>query len=189
MKKPITYWLSLAGALLLLVLFFRWWIVEAVLINEQPVNAWTDAQQADCAIVLTGERNRLDEGLDLLYQSKVKKLIISGVNPTSHLEEIFPHLMFYGKIQKEDIVLEKNSKTTYGNAQQTLPLIEALKCQDVILITSRLHMRRSFKTFQAAFPPNITIYPRATLGRQNAAPWDQLAMESLKSVFYTPWAY
>jgi uncharacterized SAM-binding protein YcdF (DUF218 family) len=189
MKNKINSWLTLAGALLLLILFFRWWILEAVLVNEQSVNAWTDAQQADCAIVLTGERNRLDEGLDLLYQSKVKKLIISGVNPTSHLEEIFPHLMFYGKVQKEDIILEKNSKTTYGNAQQTLPLIEALKCQDVILITSRVHMRRSLKTFQATFPPNITIYPRATLGRQNSVPFEQLAIESLKSIFYSPWAY
>lgn len=167
----------------------RWWLIEMSVVSEQSVNAWTDLQQADCAIVLTGERNRLDEGLDLLYQNKVKKLIISGVNPNSHLEEIFPHLVFYGELQKEDIILEKNSKTTYGNAQQTLPLVEALKCQDLILITSRLHMHRSLKTFQAAFPPNITIYPRATAGKQYNLQWDQLAIESLKSMFYSAWAY
>ncbi len=159
------------------------------LVAEQPANAWTDLQQADCAIVLTGERNRLDEGLDLLYQNKVNKLIVSGVNPNSHLEEIFPHLVFYGKIQKENIILEKNSKTTYGNAQQTLPLVEALKCQDLILITSRLHMHRSLKTFQATYPAHITIYPRATAGKHYHLPWDQLATESLKSMFYSLWAY
>lgn len=186
-KTP--FYISVFLVLIVLGLTARWWLLEMGIVAEQPVNAWTDSQQADCAIVLTGERNRLDEGLDLLYQNKVKKLIISGVNPNSHLEEIFPHLVFYGKVQKEDIILEKNSKTTYGNAQQTLPLIEALKCQDLILITSRLHMHRSLKTFQANYPPNITIYPRATLGKQHAISWDQLAIESLKSMFYSVWAY
>ena len=189
MKKKLSFWISSLSLVILTVLFFRWWLLEALLISEQPVNAWTDAQQADCAVVLTGERNRLDEGLDLLYQNKVKKLIISGVNPGSYIEEIFPHLVLYGRIKKEDIILEKNSKTTYGNAQQTLPLVEALKCQDLILVTSRIHMYRSLKTFQAAFPPNITIYPRATLGRQYKLQWDQIAVESLKSIFYSPWAY
>jgi uncharacterized SAM-binding protein YcdF (DUF218 family) len=186
-KLPLI--LSSVLFVLFLTLLLKWWSQEIAVVAEQPVNAWTDLQQADCAIVLTGERNRLDEGLDLLYQNKVKKLIISGVNPNSHLEEIFPHLVFYGKVQKEDIILEKNSKTTYGNAQQTLPLIEALKCQDLILITSRLHMHRSLKTFQATFPKNITIYPRATAGKQYLLPWDQLALESLKSMFYSVWAY
>lgn len=187
--KKASFYLSVFIVLIISGLTVRWWLLEVGVVAEQPVNAWTDSQQADCAIVLTGERNRLDEGLDLLYQNKVKKLIISGVNPNSHLEEIFPHLVFYGKVQKEDIILEKNSKTTYGNAQQTLPLIEALKCQDLILITSRLHMHRSLKTFQATYPPNITIYPRATPGKQHSISWDQLAIESLKSMFYSVWAY
>lgn len=139
--------------------------------------------------MLTGERNRLDEGFDLLYQGHVKKLLISGVNPTSYLEEIYPNIIFYGRLAPENIILEKNSKTTYGNAQQTLPLVEALACRDVILITSRLHMYRSLQTFRAHYPENITIYPRATVGRQYQFVWDQIAIESLKSMFYSVWTY
>ena len=175
--------LSIGGALL------RWWSLEMEKVSQYPVSAWTEIQQADCAIVLTGEKSRLGEGFDLLYRNEVKKLIISGVNPASHLEEIFPNIIFYGKIEPENIILEKNSKTSYGNAQQTLPLAEALKCHDVILVTSRLHMYRSMRTFQATFPADITIYPRGTVGKRYHFSFDQLAIESLKSMFYSLWVY
>lgn len=188
MNKYFTYALGVL-MLVLISVCMRWWTQELTLITSQPINAWTDEQQADCAIVLTGERNRLDEGFDLLYQGHVKKLVISGVNPSSYLEEIYPNIVFYGRIEPENIILEKSSKTTYGNAQQTLPLVEALGCHDIILITSRLHMYRSLKTFKATYPSNIAIYPRATVGREYGFIWDQLAFETSKSLFYSFWAY
>lgn len=175
--------------ILLVSIFLKLWFEEMKRVINQPINAWTDLQQADCAIVLTGGPNRLNEGFDLLYQKQIKKLIIAGVNPESHIEEIFSNIVFYGDLHSEDIILEKTSKTTYGNAQQTLPLIEAMNCKDVILITSRLHMYRAIKTFKAHFPRNILISPRATVGRQLSNEWYQVAAESLKSVFYRAWAY
>lgn len=186
MKKVYKY-LAIIITIALASVFFRWWTDEMAIISQQTVNAWTDEQQADCAIVLTGERHRLDEGFDLLYQGHVKKLIISGVNPSSYLEEIYPNIVFYGRIEPENIILEKNSKTTYGNAQQTLPLIEAMGCHDLILITSRMHMYRALRTFKANYPHNINIYSRATVGREFTL--NQLAFESFKSMFYSLWAY
>jgi len=188
-KNKLTAYALGAGIIVCAVIFVRWWTQEMSAISKYSINAWTDDQQADCAIVLTGERNRLDEGFDLLYRSHVKKLIISGVNPVSYLEEIYPNIVLYGRIEPENIILEKNSKTTYGNAQQTLQLTEALGCHDVILITSRLHMYRALRTFKATYPQTISIYPRATAGKQFALAWDQLAFESFKSMFYSLWAY
>ncbi len=188
MKKAALYLIGFL-TIILVSAGLRIWTREISFITHQDVNAWTDEHQADCAIVLTGERNRLDEGFDLLYQGQVKKLIISGVNPSSYLEEIYPNIVFYGRIEPENIILEKTSKTTYGNAQQTLPLVEALGCHDLILITSRMHMYRALRTFKANYPNNINIYPRATAGREYDFVWDQIAFESLKSIFYSLWAY
>jgi uncharacterized SAM-binding protein YcdF (DUF218 family) len=189
MRKRILRGLFVISVVLVIGALLRWWSLEMQKVTQYPVSAWTETQQADCAIVLTGEKSRLGEGFDLLYRNHVKKLIISGVNPTSHLEEIFPNIIFYGKIEPENIILEKNSKTTYGNAQQTLPLAEALKCHDVILVTSRLHMYRALKTFQTTYPADMAIYPRGTVGRKYYYSYDQLAMESLKSLFYSLWVY
>lgn len=153
------------------------------------VTGWTEDQTADCAVVLTGGPQRVREGFDLLIRHSVHKLIISGVNPSSELRDIFPVLPFHGEVREADVILEKHSQSTYGNAQQSLALVEALHCRDVILVTSRAHMYRALSTFRAEFPPTIPIYPRAVVAGSLQPGRVELIWETLKSVFYSLWAY
>lgn len=162
---------------------------ESRKILSQPVTAWTTDHRADCAIVLTGGPGRVREGFDLLAQKRVKKLIISGVYQHSELRDIFPQWPYYGPMKKEDVVLEKRSLTTFGNAQQSLALVEALRCRDVVLVTSRLHMYRSLLIFKSAFPAEIPIYPRAIVSARLKPEWIEVAVETTKSLFYRLWAY
>ena len=159
------------------------------LILAQPVTAWTVDDAADCGVVLTGGPNRIREGIDLLARKSIQKLIISGVNPQANLHEFFPQLPYYGDLKEQDVILERRSETTYGNAQQSLPLVEALHCRDLVLITSRAHMRRALLTFQAEFPRGFPISPRAVAGANEPPTWDEVAFEALKSLFYSVWAY
>lgn len=158
-------------------------------ITKFPVTAWIEDHQADCAIVLTGGPNRIFDAFEQLYLKRVKKVIISGVNPAAELRDIFPQKSFYGSLDEGDIILEKRSLTTYGNAQQTLPLVEALNCKDVVLITSKLHMYRAYKTFRNHFPKDIPIYKRSTVGRRYVPHWSRVGAETLKSVFYDLWFF
>jgi uncharacterized SAM-binding protein YcdF (DUF218 family) len=128
------------------------------------------------------------EGLALLSQGQVRKLIISGVHPRVGLKEIFPQLPYYSNINENNVLLEKRSTTTYGNVQQTLVLVEALRCRDLVLITSRLHMYRAARTFRASFPLHFPILEHAVAGPRNPE-FDELALETLKSLFYSLWAY
>ncbi len=162
---------------------------EALQIHKTSINSWHEDHTADCAVVLTGGANRVHEGFALLAQKQVRKLIISGVFEGAKLDEIFPLLPFYGTIAAKDVVLEKNSRTTFGNAQQSLALVEALKCRDVVLVTSYLHMRRALRTFDATFPEDIVLYPRATIGSGHPAAFGELLLEASKSFFYSLWAY
>lgn len=174
--------------ILVLAVTFRF-ISEYRAVVREPVLSWTHSQSADCAVVLTGGAGRVREGFDLLSNQVVKKLIVSGVNPNSRLREIMPAWSFYGNIKEEDVVLEKRSETTYGNAQQSLSIVEALRCRDVILVTSRLHMHRSFKTFRGSYPENIEIFKHAVVsGRYEVGVWEA-SFEALKSLFYSLWAY
>lgn len=158
-------------------------------IGAQPVTSWNEDLTADCAVVLTGGPNRIREGFDLLTRKSVQKLIISGVHPHAGLRDILPLWPFYGDIREQDVILERRSRTTYGNAQQSLPLVEALRCRDLILITSRTHMRRALKTFHAEFPPQITILPRAVTAASVEPTWSEISTETLKALFYSLWAY
>lgn len=158
-------------------------------IEREPISAWIQDHKADCAVVLTGGPGRVREGFDLLAQGQVKKLIISGVHPKATMREIFPQWPFYGSLREEDVVLERRSATTFGNAQQSLPLVEAMHCHSLVLVTSQLHMRRSFKTFRQVFPPEVLILQRSVSSGYVPPRGSDLMVEALKSLFYSLWAY
>lgn len=161
---------------------------EKAKILSVSVNAWSEVHQADCAVVLTGDNARIQEGMDLLAKKYVKKTIISGVNPTSRLVEIFPQWFMY-QLDQENVILEKYSRTTYGNAVQSYSLVEALNCKDIVLVTSHFHMYRALKIFKSIFKPEILIYPRAIASDQVKTSSTKLFVETVKSLFYRLWAY
>lgn len=163
--------------------------LESEKIAKEKVTGWTSTQSADCAVVLTGARGRVREGIDLLSQKRIKKLILSGVYSGASLREIFPQWPYYGDLNEGDVILEKRSRTTYGNAQQTLVLTEALHCSSLIIITSRLHMYRARKIFNKLYPENIRLSYRAILSTSYVPDFWGLYEESFKSLFYRIWAY
>ncbi|KYG64119.1 hypothetical protein AZI86_15080 [Bdellovibrio bacteriovorus] len=158
-------------------------------IQSEIVQSWLKTPTADCAVVLTGGAGRVREGFDLLANQNVKRLVISGVYSNARLREIMPLWSLYGNLSENDVVLDRRSETTYGNAQQSLPIVEALKCRDILLVTSRLHMHRSYLTFRNAYPENIYIQKHAIIGgRYESSVWE-LGFEAMKSLFYSLWAY
>ncbi len=185
--------------ILAIVIFFNVFVLAALLslfsvshlktISSYPITAWLEDHQADCGVVLTGGPNRIGDAFELLYLKQIKKIIISGVNPSAELRDLFPQKPFYGDIDSDDIILEKRSLTTYGNAQQALPLVEALNCKDVVLITSRIHMHRAYQTFRSHFPKEIPIYRRSTVGRKFKVHWTRVVLETFKTVFYDLWFF
>ena len=156
-------------------------------VSQEPINLWTRKKfpNLDCGVVLTGAPGRIREGFELLQQKKIKKLIVSGVYKEATYQEIFPYWPFYDEINSDDVILEKRSQTTLGNAHQTLALVETLRCQDIYLITSQLHMSRAYSIFKEVYPRHIYI-EKLTLPNSKAEQtvWS-LAFEVTKSIFYT----
>lgn len=160
-------------------------------IADEPMNLWTQDQlspadsQADCAVVLTGAPGRVREGFELLQQKKVKKLIVSGVFKEATFAEVFPYWPYYNEINPDDVILEKRSQTTFGNAHQSVVLVESLKCQDVFLITSQLHMSRAYTVFRDVFPDGIVIKKLTLPNSKLEQSVFSFLFETVKSVFYT----
>lgn len=185
-SKPV--WVIVLGILPFLLLSLVM-LYHGKNILKQEISSWTKDHRADCAVVLTGGSGRVNEGISLLAQARVKRLIISGVYPKANLIDIFPQLAFYGDIDEKNIILEKRSRTTYGNAQQSAVLIEALQCKDIVLITSNLHMYRALKSFEAVLPSEFPIYDRAVVAGSVNASFTEIFIESLKTVFYSLFAF
>lgn len=182
-------WIAAAVSLVVFIALGLTFRRELTLIKQEPITAWQEDHKADCAVVVTGGPGRVREGFDLLAQGQVHKLIISGVHPRATLRDIFPQWPFYGGLRAEDVVLERRSATTYGNAQQSLPLVEAMRCRSLVLITSHLHMRRAYRTFRRVFPLEALILTRSVSSGAVPPRFYDVAVEALKSLFYSTWAY
>ena len=176
-------------SLLVIFLFSFFFLLELRRVSVQKITIFKQDYRADCAVALTGGAGRIREGLDLLSRKAVKKLIISGVHSKASLEDIFPQWIFYGDLKKEDVILDKLSNTTYGNAKQTRQWVEKLKCQDLLLITSYLHMYRATKVFKKLFPPEYSIYQVAVAPQSSRVPTESYVVETFKSLLYSLWAY
>ena len=162
---------------------------EAGRVISTPMTAWTQDPTADCAVVLTGGPGRVREGLALLEKGLIKTLIISGVNPQTELHDLVTPMDLAFGLNREQVILERRSLTTYGNAHQSSPILEALRCRDLVLVTSRLHMFRARKTFEAAIPPSMKIISHAIPSPKVEEEPLGLVTEVLKSLFYSVWAY
>lgn len=174
-------------ALLLTGLWFFYREAQSIL--AEPITSWESEFDSDCAVVLTGGAVRVREGFDLLARKKVKKLIISGVHPDVQVHELMPLWPFYGNLNEQDIILEKHSQTTYGNAQQSLYIVESLKCRDIILVTGHLHMYRAYNTFRSIYPEEIAIFKDTIVANSLKPTLQDLSQEALKSLFYAAWAH
>ncbi|MGE0763453.1 MAG: YdcF family protein [Bdellovibrionales bacterium] len=181
--------LALLNLLVLVVLVIVRFRIEYDNVTGTPPTAWREDIQADCAIVVTGGPGRVREGLDLLYRGAVKKLIVSGVHPKVEWREVLPQWSLYGGLREDDVVLERRSTTTYGNAIQSLPLVEALHCRSVALVTSTLHMHRAYQTFRGVFPQDFPIVVYAMVGGELRPDLASAWGETVKSFFYSLWAY
>lgn len=98
--------------------------------------------------------NRLTQTLELYYNGKIKKILLSGGSgrlighEQSEALEVAAFLMGIG-IPEEDIIIEANSRNTYENALYSSKLIQRqYNGASCLLITSAWHMRRAQACFQ-----------------------------------------
>ncbi len=115
---------------------------------------------------LGGASDRVWAGARLYQAGKAPMVMVSGGTMAwrgitrSEAEGMSLFLSDLG-VPVADQILESASQTTYENAIQSRPLIEALGATRVLLVTSAFHMQRSLAVHQAAMP-NIEWIPFST---------------------------
>ena len=181
MIKKISYILPLAAIGLIAALFFEF---AASTREYRPVGAGADA-----IVVLTGGRGRTDEGLALLRKGRSKLLILSGVHRDADLDSIF--LKRVNTVEREKIVLEKRSGSTFENALEVRKLMEERGLASMVLITSGYHIKRAHYTFTKVMPEGTRIeaYSVATPNFDESRWWEGgsfglLAAEFVKYYWY-----
>ena len=142
---------GLALAVALVAADFLWFV------HQMPVSETAPARNADGIVALTGGPFRINDALDLLASGHGKRLLISGVNPTTRRGEI-ARLMPEHERWFTCCVDIDHSATTIGNAIETRQWVKSRGFQSLIVVTANFHIPRALMELGHELP-DVTLVP------------------------------
>lgn len=121
--------------------------------------ARASGQHADGIVALTGGDARLDAAVALLERGAGRRLLISGVHPTTTKAEL--RILSHGGRRFDCCAdLGRTAANTQGNAEETAVWVHDHRYKSLIVVTASYHMPRSLAEFQAAMPnERLVPYP------------------------------
>lgn len=126
-------------------------------VHQMPVSEAAPAGNADGIVALTGGPFRINDALDLLASGHGKRLLISGVNPTTRRGEI-ARLMPEHERWFTCCVDIDHSATTIGNAIETRQWVKSRGFQSLIVVTANFHIPRALMELGHELP-DVTLVP------------------------------
>lgn len=138
----------------------------------------TPLKTADAIVVLTGGPDRVNAGMDLLYNDVGSLLYISGVHPQTTRGDILK--LWDGSPQNICcIYLDKQARDTYQNVRYSLDWADTKKVKKIIVVTSDFHLPRALSLFKAQ-TKDIDFIPFAVKGNK---PLSYVAYEFTKYLY------
>lgn len=121
--------------------------------RNQPDNS-------DGIVVLTGGKDRISAGAELLRGKKAAKLLISGINQQVSKAQIASIGGFSTELSDCCITFDFEAKDTVENAAQTSKWVKDNDITSLILVTSDYHMPRSLFELRNVLPDvRIETFP------------------------------
>ena len=128
-------------------------------------------RNADGIVVLTGGSSRVSDAMELLAGGYGKRLLISGVHPTSAASDISRSLPDNQSLLGCCVDLDRSAVNTRSNAAETRRWARERGFKSLIVVTSNYHMPRAILELSHAMP-DITLIPFAVVGdRWRDEPW------------------
>lgn len=133
------------------------WFVRAMPEDEVP-----PTRNADGIVVLTGGAFRINDALALLAEGHGRRLLITGVNPTTHSGEISRLMPEHRRWFNCCVDLDHSATNTIGNAVETRRWVKQRGFQSVIVVTSNFHMPRAMAEIGHQLP-GVELVPYAVV--------------------------
>src|SRR3954471_15632362 len=128
-------------------------------------------RKADGIVVLTGGSSRVSDAMELLAAGYGRRLLISGVHPTSTASDISRTLPENQSFMTCCVDLDRTALTTRGNAAEARRWAEGRGFKSLIVVTSNYHMPRALVEFSHAMPGTVLV-PFAVVGdKWRDEPW------------------
>src|ERR1700749_4184967 len=127
--------------------------------------------RADGIVVLTGGSSRVSDAMELLAAGYGRRLLISGVHPTSGASDISRSLPDNQSLLSCCVDLDRSAVNTRSNAAETRRWAHERGFKSLIVVTSNYHMPRAIVELSHPMP-DIPLIPFAVVGdKWREEPW------------------
>jgi uncharacterized SAM-binding protein YcdF (DUF218 family) len=142
------------------------WFAFQIAHEESPLD-----RAADGIVALTGGASRISDAVELLASGRGRRLLITGVGPTTNTAELMrlapDHRRWFGCC----IDLDYSAANTVGNAVETKRWARQRGFRSLVVVTSGYHMPRAMLEIGHRLP-DVTLIPFPVVTGQNRAePW------------------
>lgn len=143
------------GTILLLVMLIIGFIVFS---NSVDHVRREPAYAVDGITVLTGGVSRIDEAMKLLAKHKAKRVLITGVNRGTTMEQLKTLASQGDQYFACCVDIDKQARNTIDNATETAQWVTLHQYGSVIVVTSNYHMPRALAELERAMP-GVSLVP------------------------------
>ena len=123
------------------------YFADSVASLQPPANP-----KADAIVVLTGGFQRIDQAVELLKNGAGKRLLISGVHPSTTGGQIRRNTQSSADLFKCCVDIGHDAIDTIGNANETANWIRDNGYRSILVVTNNYHMPRSLLEFRKQMP-------------------------------------
>jgi uncharacterized SAM-binding protein YcdF (DUF218 family) len=128
-------------------------------------------RNADGIVVLTGGAARINDAIELLASGRGKRLLISGVHPTTRSIELARLVPEYKRMFSCCIDLGHSAINTIGNAVETRHWVRDRGFHSLVVVTSSYHMPRAMAELAHQLP-DVTLIPFPVVPeKRRGEPW------------------
>jgi uncharacterized SAM-binding protein YcdF (DUF218 family) len=127
-------------------------------------------RSADGIVVLTGGTSRISDGIDLLAAGRARRMLITGVNPTTNPSDISRQIPDFGRVAC-CVDLDHSALNTFGNAVETRRWAHDRGFRSLIVVTSSYHMPRAMAELSHQLPDVALIPFPVRPGGVQGEPW------------------
>ncbi|HLL28227.1 MAG TPA: YdcF family protein [Xanthobacteraceae bacterium] len=153
---------------LVLAAFFGGFVLFA---NMIPREEEDPLRFADGIVALTGGPSRISDAVELLAAGRGKRLLISGVNPSTTPGELIKLTPELEKLFNCCVDLGHQALNTTGNAMEIAQWTREHEFHSIIVVTSAWHMPRAFVELERELS-GVELIPHAVVSdRMRDEPW------------------
>jgi uncharacterized SAM-binding protein YcdF (DUF218 family) len=147
-------------------------------------------RHADGIVALTGGAFRIHEAIELLAAGHGRRLLITGVNPTTSPEGLAGNVPAYKRMFECCIDIDHSAMNTVGNAIAARRWSKGHSFGSLIVVTSNYHLPRAMAELSHQLPEARLIpFPVVTDRLRQESWWSNPALARLIATEYVKYIY